>query len=419
MIGYRKTGLLVLATIAVVLLQACGGGGGSTATPATPTPPAPTAITGNASLSGAVVTLNGQVNPNGLATTVWFEYGTSETLAAFDNTAEQSQSLAADNTVHDVSTTISGLLFDTTYYYRVVAQNASGVSRGDIQPFATNATGTTANAGPDKFAEEGQEVVLDGTGSSSQLSTIVSYQWERIDTEDVEITLTGADTATARFTIPDLTSHKTLKFRLTVTDGANVTATDNVTVDAFYISFRDDFSDNTIGSYTVTNTLYDLTQTLEWNPAGYLQYTTGNDMGIKLGKDVTAISSGIYSFDFTPVDAFPTHGGFWVWLRTDDPDTYYVIANFSEVSVRDPAGYIAKVVDGVVTDNTSWVPQYSQGETYRIAASFDASKVVLTGFGEEVRTLVLVNDTTPLNVTSFEIEFGQQNGRIDNIRLGE
>ena len=50
-------------------------------------------------------TLNGTVNPNGLATQAWFEWGTSPTLVAPDNTAKQN--FAAGTTVQAVSAVAS------------------------------------------------------------------------------------------------------------------------------------------------------------------------------------------------------------------------------------------------------------------------------------------------------------------------
>ncbi len=85
--------------------------------------------------SGAV--LNGGVNPNGLATTAWFEWGTSPTLATFSSTT--SQSLGSGTTSQAVTATLSGLTSGTPYYFRVAASNSSGTSKGSIASFSTTA----------------------------------------------------------------------------------------------------------------------------------------------------------------------------------------------------------------------------------------------------------------------------------------
>jgi hypothetical protein len=80
-------------------------------------------------------TLNGSVNPNGLATDAWFEWGTSPSLATFDTTSIQA--LGAGTSSQPVMATLSGLSSATTYYYRVAASNSTGPAKGSIESFAT------------------------------------------------------------------------------------------------------------------------------------------------------------------------------------------------------------------------------------------------------------------------------------------
>ena len=128
----RSTGYFVLFLISAVILSACGGGGGDSSAP-----PTPVVTTGSATgLTNVGATLNGTVNPNGLATEAWFEWGTSSTLATFDNTAKQP--FAAGTTVQTVTAPLTGLTVSTTYYFRMVASNSSGVSKGTIGNFSTS-----------------------------------------------------------------------------------------------------------------------------------------------------------------------------------------------------------------------------------------------------------------------------------------
>ncbi|TFH30069.1 MAG: hypothetical protein E4G97_06270, partial [Deltaproteobacteria bacterium] len=102
---------------------------------------APSAIT----LTGA--TLNGIVNPNGVATDVWFEYGTDPNLGVF--TATDNQSLPPGRVPVAVDNTLSGLDQGTTYYFRAAASSAEGEVIGDIQSFSTDfppPAATTGNA---------------------------------------------------------------------------------------------------------------------------------------------------------------------------------------------------------------------------------------------------------------------------------
>jgi hypothetical protein len=93
-----------------------------------------TSLATGVNISGA--TLNGVVqNGNHQAISAWFEYGTNV------NALTQSTSVKSlgSGTVIAMSDTVSGLPADTTYYFRAVAQGATGISRGDVRFFITHA----------------------------------------------------------------------------------------------------------------------------------------------------------------------------------------------------------------------------------------------------------------------------------------
>lgn len=100
----------------------------------TPTGSLPSATTNSAtSISTDRATLNAFVNPNSTSdTSYWFEWGTSTSLS--NSTSHYNQGVAASNT----SVNITGLTQNTTYYYRITAQNAQGVVHGSIVSFTTN-----------------------------------------------------------------------------------------------------------------------------------------------------------------------------------------------------------------------------------------------------------------------------------------
>jgi hypothetical protein len=85
-------------------------------------------------LSQSSVTLNGLVNPNGLSTTAWFEYGTSNSLGQTGST------FLTGNVSYQTSfsSSISNLNSNSTYYYRIFAKNAYGTSQGSISSFSTS-----------------------------------------------------------------------------------------------------------------------------------------------------------------------------------------------------------------------------------------------------------------------------------------
>jgi hypothetical protein len=97
---------------------------------------APTVTTLTATGVGETgATLNGNVNPNGLATDAWFEWGTSPSLVTFNTSP--TQAVGAGTNSQPVMVTLSGLSPGTTYYYRVAASNATGTADGSIASFTT------------------------------------------------------------------------------------------------------------------------------------------------------------------------------------------------------------------------------------------------------------------------------------------
>jgi hypothetical protein len=96
----------------------------------------PGATTGTATdVNNGGATLNGVVNPNKTDTTWWFEYGTTTAYGA--KTADQ---IASGNAGKEVSAAISGLLANTTYHFRLVAQNPDGRDEGNDATFTTGSS---------------------------------------------------------------------------------------------------------------------------------------------------------------------------------------------------------------------------------------------------------------------------------------
>lgn len=82
-------------------------------------------------------TLNAHINPNGAETKYWFEYGTDSLLGNLIGNGTQHKS-AGDGTDNiAVSGSVTGLAKNTTYYFRVVAQNSEGTVRGTAMSFVT------------------------------------------------------------------------------------------------------------------------------------------------------------------------------------------------------------------------------------------------------------------------------------------
>ncbi len=102
----------------------------TTSTPCTP----PTATTSAASnISTTSATVNGSVNPNGLATQATFEYGLT---TAYGNTTS-AQSVGSGTGATTVSANLSGLLPSLTYHYRITASSSCGDVTGLDMTFTT------------------------------------------------------------------------------------------------------------------------------------------------------------------------------------------------------------------------------------------------------------------------------------------
>lgn len=94
-----------------------------------------------------------------------------------------------------------------------------------------------ANAGDDITVDSAHTVQLDGSGSYDNDGNLISYQWEQIAGNRLNIS--DADKAVASVAIPDTGTNETYSFKLTVTDNQNATSTDMVNVKALFGSVPD------------------------------------------------------------------------------------------------------------------------------------------------------------------------------------
>jgi len=78
-------------------------------------------------------TLSGTVNPYGLSTTYYFQWGPT---TSFGNTTP-TQSAGSGTSDLAVSANLTGLAPNTTYHYRLVAVNSAGTNYGVDTTFKT------------------------------------------------------------------------------------------------------------------------------------------------------------------------------------------------------------------------------------------------------------------------------------------
>jgi hypothetical protein len=150
------------------------GGTGNDFTLSSTTSAPPIVSTGSAGpTTGSSATLGASVNPNGLATTAFFEYGTT---TSYGSTAAITLSPNNGMSAQSVSRSITGLTPNTLYYFRVVATNAGGTSTGTENSFVSGPPPPTVTAV--------QVSSITATGASVQstvgnngLSTSVEFEY--------------------------------------------------------------------------------------------------------------------------------------------------------------------------------------------------------------------------------------------------
>jgi Trypsin len=94
----------------------------------------PVVITNPASMVESFsATLNGSVNPHGLSTTVYFQYGRTTNYGS--RTPNQTRT---GDSYQNVNAIITGLSPGTMYHFRIVARNVVGTRRGSDRTFTTH-----------------------------------------------------------------------------------------------------------------------------------------------------------------------------------------------------------------------------------------------------------------------------------------
>jgi hypothetical protein len=158
---------------------------------------------GSTNRTDTTATLRATIDPNGLATTYWFQYGgRGQTL---DHTIPiPAANAGSGNTSQQVVQNVTGLIPDTAYDYRIVAQNAAGTTTG-----TTVAFDTTTPPGPQTpIADRGYELVspadkisgigVGGWGASPTLlidAGIAAYDGERFAAQGTQGALLLGDAA--------------------------------------------------------------------------------------------------------------------------------------------------------------------------------------------------------------------------------
>ena len=190
----------------------------------------PIAVTEAASgIGSSGATVSSTINADGEATSYRFEYGTS---TSYGNSMPIPEgSVASEQAAEKVSQALSGLAPETTYHYRVVATNPSGVVNGSDRTFKT----TTAVPPPENTARPSvsptvpaQSVSESGTtGTWTNSPTSYEYQWQRCNASGGECTsISGATSHT--YTPVEADVGHTLVIKVTATNAGGSASASSV-----------------------------------------------------------------------------------------------------------------------------------------------------------------------------------------------
>jgi hypothetical protein len=183
---------------------------------------APVATTGTVSaIGGTSATVNGTVDPGGIATDWWFEYGTSTSYGS-----ETTHTAAGSGSANvAVTKPLSGLVPATTYHYRLVAKNSSATTNGGDGLFTTASppvavTAAATGVGP-------LTATLGGTVNPNGESTTWHVDYGTSTSYGTKTSATDAGSGTSSKAVSTgvsgLTAGKTYHFRLVATSSAGTT----------------------------------------------------------------------------------------------------------------------------------------------------------------------------------------------------
>lgn len=152
-----------------------------------PAPPKP-AVTTNAatSITQTTATINATANPNGLSSTGWFRYYTSNPGSCSDSGGTRSPSssgtdLGSGSTGVDYNRSLTGLTPGTAYYVCAFASNANGTSSGSVASFSTSAGTPTAVTATGESNLGSYYATLNGSANPNGYATTAHFRFFSAD----------------------------------------------------------------------------------------------------------------------------------------------------------------------------------------------------------------------------------------------
>jgi hypothetical protein len=266
-----------------------------TATAAAPAPTAPVVTTKAASnLTATSARLNGTVNPNGQATTYYFDYGTSTSYGS-KTPAAQAGSGKANVSVNATVTVGAGI-----YHFRLVASNPAGTTYGADLTFGSAGPPVVLTGSAQGPSTSG--ATLTGSVNPSGNATTWWFEYGTSTSYGSKTTSKSAGSGTAATgvsaAITNLTAGTTYHYRLVaqssagITHGSDVTFTTVAAITLQTSTVQVVYGAAATLSGTIASRLSGVTVTLLQTPFG--QTTTST-----LGSVVTG-PGGTWSFQARP-----------------------------------------------------------------------------------------------------------------------
>ncbi|MDO8442775.1 MAG: hypothetical protein Q7S81_00740 [bacterium] len=166
--------------------------------------------------------LNGSVVPGNTETSVWFEWSENPEMTVGLNRSAGQSAGSGDGEVY-AAYSLAYLILNKTYYFRVVAQNAYGTTRGTVKPFTTVKTAVTtsviptANAATPSVSQKSvmalaMEVEFDNTNPRAGSKAIYGLNYKNISGSVLK-------DAVLKITLPNEVGYMNSSFANVIQDG--------------------------------------------------------------------------------------------------------------------------------------------------------------------------------------------------------
>jgi len=348
-------------------------------------PPPPTATTGaamNVTYDGAA--LSGSVNPDGLDTTYWFQYGAGTNYGG--TTASQDAGSGTNGIA--VLSPVSGLAAMGSYHYRIVAVNSSGTAAGEDEVFSTQ-NGQPVAVNDEAYTASGQSVKInvlandyDPDGDTLAIVSTTQGTYGAV--------VMNADSTLTYVPGPKFKTQDQFTYR--ITDGHGATATATVFVHNGFISGEGSYNGLVSGTVPLNETSGFLGATI--NPSGQYgaEFMYAGLMYRWFGRLDVNLQSAILlpRTDQAPIAVtlqLDPGNSQIEGLVTTGSDISELIAPVSSYGVGNPAPergrYIAVLTPGIVLSGTSY-PQKNGSLTINVSAGGVVTAVGRLGDGAGV-----------------------------------